>query len=77
MEGIQNPRTPEEIAQIIENFAEQEGMELDDLYSDIVTFTELLEEDNNAGGYFEEIEEKTGLSRVEIIGAAKNYGEIE
>lgn len=68
METIPNPENREEtIHRFIENFAEREGMNSGDIFSDIITFAELYETDKDTRIYFEEIAEAIGVSFEEII----------
>ena len=55
------------IDRMIEELAQREGMNPDDIISDIITFAELLEEDEGARGYFEELAERMGISLEEIL----------
>ena len=64
----QNPeQREEEIDALVENLAQAEGMSAEDVFSDIATFAELLQEDENVRTYFEELAEKIGISVEETI----------
>lgn len=68
METIPNPENREHIIDgLIENFADREGMNSNDIFSDLITFAELYETDKDARIYFEEIAEALGISFEEII----------
>lgn len=56
---------------LIQNLAEKEGMSSDDIFSDIVTFIEISEGDEDAKFYFEELAEKIGISFEEMMGYAR------
>jgi hypothetical protein len=77
MEGFQRPKTVEEITKIIENFAEQNGMGVGDLYEYIDSFHKLLESGLGEGAeeFFNEVEELSGISKSEMIQAANAYKE--
>jgi hypothetical protein len=77
MEGFQRPKTVEEITKIIENFAEQNEMAVEDLFSDVLTFAELAEAGDGTEEYFIEMEELVGISRAEMIQAANAYKESQ
>lgn len=57
----------EEIDALIEVLAQNEGMNPDDIFSDIVTFAEISQEDENAKAYFEELAQKIGILFDEMI----------
>ncbi len=57
----------EQINALIENLAQTEGMNSDDIFSDIVTFAELSKEDEDAKAYFEDLAERLGISLDEIL----------
>jgi len=71
MEGYKTPKEREaEIDRLIENLAEREkaeGFGLDEIKFDIITFALLSEEDVGAEGYFEELAEKIGISKEEMV----------
>jgi len=52
---------------LIESLAEREGMNSEDIISDIITFAELSEEDEGAKGYIEEVAERIGIPYDEMI----------
>jgi hypothetical protein len=55
------------IDKLIEDLAEREGMNPEDILSDIITFIELSKEDDDAKVYFEEVAEKIGISFDEML----------
>jgi hypothetical protein len=68
MEGIGNTESREAfITRRIEEVAAMEGMEKEDLLSDMMTFVEIVREDKDAMPYFEELADKIGVSVEEII----------
>ncbi len=69
MEGSPNnfEKREKEIDSLIKNQAEIEGMLLDDLMSDIVTFAELFQEGEDVGSYFEILAEKIEISLEEMM----------
>ena len=60
----------EEIDFRIENLAQKEGMDAENIFSDITTFIEMYEEDKNVIGYFEELASQIGISVDEMIECA-------
>lgn len=52
----------------VDEFAAREEMSSDSMLSDFVTFAEIGEE---AGGYFEEVSEKTAVPIAELIAYSK------
>ena len=71
MEGIPNFESLESrIDKRIEELASREEMNSQDIFSDIVTFAGIAQEDEDAKFYFEELAEKLGLSFEEMIGYA-------
>jgi hypothetical protein len=60
MEGFQRPKTVEEITKIIENFAEQNEMAVEDLFSDVLTFAELAEAGDGTEEYLIELAGRRG-----------------
>lgn len=67
----------EEIEARIEQLAEQEGMTLDDILIDMMTFIELIGFNEDAGAYFQVLAEKLGISFEEIIDYAQKIAEDE
>lgn len=69
MEGMGNTESREAfIARRIEEVAEMEGMETEDLLSDMMTYAEILETDEDVRPFFEQLAEEVGVSVEEIIG---------
>lgn len=60
------------ITRRIEEVAVMEGMEKEDLLSDMMTFAEIVQEDEDARPYFEELADKIGVSVEEIIEYSAN-----
>ena len=52
---------------LIEKLGKKEGMNAEDIISDLVTFLGLSQEDENAKGYLEEVAEKIGISIEEMV----------
>ena len=52
---------------LIENLAEREGMNSEDIFSDIITFVELSKEDEDAKVYLEDIAESIGIPFEEMM----------
>jgi len=72
MEGLSNFENKESIInKLIEDLAIQEEMNSEDIFSDIITFSELYETDKDAGAYLEEVAEKIGVSFGDILEYAK------
>ncbi|MSU54764.1 MAG: hypothetical protein EXS48_02970 [Candidatus Staskawiczbacteria bacterium] len=69
-------KTPEERAEeidgLIENLAQNEGMSADDIFSDVNTFAEICQEDEDAKAYFEELAERLNMPAEELIEYAIN-----
>lgn len=61
----------EEIEKLIEQLIWDEEMEPDDVFSDIATFAELYEENEDAAAYLEEVAEKIGITFEEMLEYAK------
>ena len=59
----------------IEDLATKEEMDSEDIFSDIITFSELYEMDEDAGAYFVELAEKIGISFQEMLEFAKKLRE--
>jgi hypothetical protein len=55
------------IDSLIEKLGEEEGMNAENILSDIVTFLELSQEDESAKGYLEEVAEKIGITIEEMM----------
>ncbi len=55
------------IDRLIDTLAEKEGMNPEDIFSDIITFTKLSQEDEDAKFYLVELAEKIGISLEEMI----------
>ncbi len=73
MEHLPNPEQREqEIDAHIEALAAAEGMSADDMFSDMKTFAELLQQDQGVKGYFEELAEKLNVPVEELIEYANN-----
>lgn len=60
---------------MIEELARKEGMDPDDIFSDIITFAELSGTDEDAGAYLEEVAEKISISPEEMIEYARKLKE--
>jgi hypothetical protein len=77
--GIEEPQNFESresvIDKMIENLAEREGMNPDDILSDIVTFLELSREDGDAVAYLEEVAERIGIPLDELMEYATKKAE--
>lgn len=73
MEGFENRESV--IKKLIEDLAVREGMNSEDILSDIITFSELYETDESAGAYLEEVAEKIGISSEEMFEYAKKLRE--
>ena len=52
---------------LIEQLAQREGMSVEDISSDILTFFELSQADEDAKAYLEEVAEKIGISIDELM----------
>mgnify|MGYP001559876044 CR=1 FL=1 len=52
---------------LIEKLGEEEGMNAEDIISDIVTFLELSQEDEGAKEYLGEVAEKIGINIEEMM----------
>ena len=52
---------------LIEKLAQEEEMDTENIISDIVTFLEISQEDENAKAYLEEVAEKIGISIEEMM----------
>jgi len=63
----QRENREKEIDALIENLAQVEGMSVEDIFLDIITFAELCQQDEDAKGYFEELAEKLNLPVDEVI----------
>ena len=61
-----------DIDSLIEKLGAKEEMNAEDIISDIVTFAELSQEDENAKAYLEEVAEKIGISIEEMMRYAAN-----
>jgi hypothetical protein len=55
------------IDRLLEKLSEEEGMNAEDIISDIVTFRELSQEDESAKAYLEEVAEKIGITIEEMM----------
>lgn len=76
MEKLRNFENRESIIdKLIEDLAKKEEMNPEDIFSDIATFLELSQEDENAKFYFEELAEKIGISFEEIMEYATKKSE--
>jgi acetylornithine deacetylase/succinyl-diaminopimelate desuccinylase-like protein len=76
MEGLPKFESRESaIDKLIKNLAEKEGMSLDEILSDIITFTEISKEDEDAKAYFEELAERIGISFDEMMAYALKKAE--
>lgn len=76
MEAAPNFENRESIIdKLIEDLAQKEEMDPQDILSDIVTFFELSQEDDDAKFYFEELAEKIGISFEEIMEYAAKKSE--
>lgn len=60
------------IKRMIEELAQKEEMNPDDIFSDIITFGEIYEDDEDAAGYLEEVAERIGVSFEEMLEYARN-----
>lgn len=68
MENVPNFEGRESIVdRLIEELAQKEGMDPQDIFADIITFIELSQEDEDARFYFEELAEKIGVSFDEMM----------
>ena len=67
--SFESPESP--IDRLIDELAEREEMSADDILSDIMTFVELSETDEDAAAYLEEVAEKLGISLEDL----KKYAE--
>jgi len=78
IEGSQNIESREsQIDKLIEELAREEDMDPNDIFSDIVTFAELMESDKDAAVYLEELAEKIGISFEEMVEYARKQVEGE
>jgi hypothetical protein len=76
MEGPQNLESRESVIdKLIESLAEREGMNPDDIFSDINTFFELSKEDEDAVVYLEEVAERIGIPLDELMEYAAKKAE--
>ena len=73
MEGFENRESF--INKLIEDLATREGMNSEDIFSDIITFAELYKTDEDAGAYLEEVAEKIGISFEEMLEYTKKLRE--
>lgn len=72
-EHFKNPEErAEEIDGLIESLAQNEGMSADDIFSDVDTFAELCQQDEDAKAYFEELAERLNMPVEELIEYAIN-----
>lgn len=71
MEQVPNfePKENREIVidRLVDNLAEREGMAVEDILSDIITFFEIFKTDEYVKSYFEELAEKIGISVDEVL----------
>lgn len=68
MEKLSSPENRESaIDKLVEGLAEKEGMNPEDIFSDIITFAKICEQDEDAKAYFEEIAEKIGITFEETM----------
>jgi acetylornithine deacetylase/succinyl-diaminopimelate desuccinylase-like protein len=76
MEELPNFEESESVInKLIEDLATQEDVNADDIFSDIITFSELSEEDEDAGEYLKEVAEKIGITVEEMFEYAKKLRE--
>jgi len=75
MEGQNFGNRESIINKLIEDLAIKEEMNFEDIFSDIITFSELYETDEDAGAYLEEVAEKIGISLGEMLEYAKKLRE--
>ena len=75
MEGQNFESREGEIDKMIEGFAQREEMNLDAIFSDIITFAELYEEYEYASAYLEQVAEEIGISFEEMIEYAQKLRE--
>lgn len=73
IEGFENREAA--ISKMIEDLAQKEEMNPEDILSDILTFAELYEEDSDASAYLEEVAERIGISFEEMVEYAKKLKE--
>lgn len=81
MEKFFNPEFQEEqMDELISDFAEKEGMNFEDVLSDIVTFAPYEENESANPDYFDEVAERMGVPADELkkyaIKKAKEYQEV-
>ena len=55
------------IGELLKDLAQVEGMNAEDILSDIITFAQISEEDESAKAYLEEVAEKIGISIEEMM----------
>ena len=71
MEQVPNfePKENREIVidRLVDNLAEREGMAVEDILSDIITFFEIFKTDEYVKSYFEELAAKIGISVDEVL----------
>ncbi len=78
MEEVPRPENLESrIRGSIEKLAKQEGINPEDIESDIDAFMELSEADEDAGVYFEELAEKLGIRLDEILTYARKRNDAQ
>ena len=61
------------IHKLIEGLAAKEEMNSENIFSDIMTFSEIYETDEDVGAYFVELAEKIGISFQEMLEFAKKF----
>lgn len=77
MEGQHFESRESLIDKMIEELAQREEMNPDDIFSDINTFLELSKEDEDAKAYLEEVAERIGISSEKLMEyAIKKVGEM-
>jgi hypothetical protein len=72
MEKFPNQESNEKFIDVlIETLAEKEGMSPEDIQTDIVTFAEICETDDDAKGYFEQLADEINISPEAMIEYAR------
>ena len=75
MEGQNFENRESLINRLIEELAKREEMDPEDIFSDIITFSELCETGEDARAYLEEVAERIGISFGEMLEYAKKLRE--
>ncbi len=76
MENLLNSENRESIIdKLIEELAQREEMDPQDIFSDMGTFFELSQNDEDAKSYFEELAERIGISFQEMMEYAAKKSE--